>query len=219
MNTGNKVSLLSTLITLAAGIILCIGYGIDNSIGIIIFVAGASFMIASVVNVVMLCDNRDRDGRRRRSVFNTVIGWIVSVGGIALGVTMLVTPATFTDLLVYMFGIVLVLTAICQAVVFMRGMPGYRFAGWVYILPLLTLADGAVMLFYDLLREEAYRKYVVLMMGVGLIVIALANAILYFTVGSYNRRLRRGEVQLVESRTARGYARDDSDDNPVTPSI
>lgn len=218
MNTSTRASLLSTLITLATGIILCVAYGIQDSTRIIIFIAGASFMIASLVNIVMLCDSRDRQGRRKRSVFSSTVGWIASVAGVALGLTMLLTPQTFVSSLVILFGAILVLTGIYQFVVYARGLPGYSFAAWTYLLPLMILADGAVMLFYSGLRQPDNGRYTVLLMGIGLILAAIANAIVYVEVARYNRRLRRGEL-LPSDRPAIAHGDREEDDNPIEPSI
>lgn len=217
MNTANKASLLSTLIALATGVILCIAYRIPDSTRMIIYVAGASFLIASLVNIVLLCDTHDREGRRRRSVFSSVIGWIVSVAGAALGLTMLVTPATFVASLVYLFGIILLLAGLYYFVVYGRGMPGYSFAAWTYLLPLLVVADGLVMLLVSRLREADYQHYVVLMMGIGLIVAAVANAVVYIEVARYNRTLRRGQAAMVASQSHHAPVRDEGDE--VEPSI
>lgn len=213
----NKASLITTLLILATGVILAVAYNLQDSTRVIIFISGASFMIAALINAVMLCDNRDREGRRRRGVFDTVIGWIVSVAGVALGLTMLITPDTFRTSLVYLFGGILVLAGVYQLILLMRGLPGYRYAGWSYILPLLVVADGCVMLFYSGMREDAMQRYVVLSMGTGLMLTALTNLVVYIEITRYNRRMRRGGV-MAPSQPVRHIVSDD-DDNTVTPSM
>ncbi len=220
----NKGSLLSTLIILAAGVILCLAYNIQDSVKIIIFIAGASFLIASIVNIVMLCDNTDKEGRKRRSTFNNIIGWIASAGGLAVGVTMLVTPMTFAHSLVYVFGGILTLAALYQLIIIMRGLPGYRYGGWMYILPLLVLATGAVLLCYPYLRQPESQKWVVLISGSGLILFALTNLFTYIAITRYNGRVRRGEpLQPVHTTALERQKHDethtDTDDNTIEPSL
>ena len=208
----NKGSLLSTLIILAAGVILCFAYNIQDSIKIIIFIAGASFLIASIVNIVMLCDNgTDKDGRKRRSTFNNIIGWIASAGGLAVGVTMLITPQTFAHSLVYIFGAILTLAALYQLIIIMRGLPGYRYAGWMYVMPMLVLGLGALLLLYPYLRDETAQKWVVLLSGAGLILFALTGLCTYISIARYNGRVRRGEPLQPVHTTALDVHNENSD--------
>lgn len=216
----NKGSLLSTLIILAAGVILCFAYNIQESVKIIIFIAGASFLIASIVNIVMLCDNGvDSEGRKRRSTFNNIIGWIASAGGAAVGVTMLVTPMTFAHSLVYVFGGILTLAAIYQLIITMKGLPGYRYGGWMYIMPLIMLGIGATLLCYPYMRDPEAQKWVVLLSGSGLILFAMTSLFTYISIARYNGRVRRGEPLQPVHVTADDEKRENTDKDEIEPSL
>lgn len=172
------------------GVALIVMNGRDSLLGTIVLIAGIMFIVPSIINMLMLVGeaNRRKEGSRRpadRGLAARCVGWCSSVGGLGLGVAMLLTPGTFSSILVYIFAGILVLGGIYHFYILSCAYRPIIFPGWLYILPAALVAEGAVI-FFSVVKDDV--PAVVLMTGIGLVVFAVATAVESLSLYSFNRK-------------------------------
>lgn len=186
----SKSAVWSSVVLLVIGIALIVLKGRDTLLGTIVFIAGIMFIIPSVINMLMLIReaNRRKAGYRRpadRGLGMRCVGWCSSIGGLGLGIAMLLTPGTFSPILVYIFAGILVLGGIYHFYILARAYRPIIFPGWLYILPAALVAGGAVI-FFSVVKDDI--PAVVLMTGIGLVVFAVATFVEALSLYSFNRK-------------------------------
>lgn len=185
-------------VLLVAGVALIVVNGRDDLLGKIVSLAGVAFAVPSVVSMLMLVV----EARRRsevRSAAARCVGWFTSVGGLGLGLSMLLTPGTFSPVLVYIFAGVLALGGLYHFYILGCAYRPVIFPGWLYILPAALVAESAVI-FFSSLKEDV--PSVVLMTGIGLVVFASATFIEALSLYMFNKKeasAAKVEVMLADN--------------------
>lgn len=186
---NSKATVITNLIVLAAGILLCLVHGRVNIPHTIVFITGVTLIVPGLINLVLLFSHRD-DERHRPTATMKVAGWISSIASVGLGVLMVVAPGLFTPILVYIFGSVMVLSSLMLIYLMSRAVKEHGIPVWLYAGPVLVLVAGVVMLCMG--QPKITDSMVTLITGIGMIVFSLS----WFTAS----------IMIVRSRRARNRA-------------
>lgn len=186
----SKSAIWSSVVLLIIGVALIVMYDRENLLGTIVFIAGVMFILPAVINIIMLL----REGRRRRAgekrsgdrgAMSRMVGWVSSIGGIGLGVAMLLAPAVFESVLVYIFAGVMVLGGIYHFYVLSYAYRPVIFPGWLYILPAALIAGGAVILFSQMRYDVPSSM---LITGIALVVFSVATFLEALSLYAFHRK-------------------------------
>lgn len=186
---NSKATVITNLIVLAAGVLLCLVHGRENIPHTIVFITGVTLIVPGLINLVLLFSHRD-DERHRPTATMKVAGWISSIASVGLGVLMVVAPGLFTPILVYIFGSVMVLSSLMLIYLMSRAVKEHGIPVWLYAGPVLVLVAGVVMLCMG--QPKITDSMVTLITGIGMIVFSLS----WFTAS----------IMIVRSRRARNRA-------------
>lgn len=162
--------IISGVIIIVAGVLLCILNREPDILQTIVRIVGGAFLLAGVINVGMMLMRRH--GQPQGNVMMRFATWFTGICGVCLGFAMLVATASFTPVLVYFFGAMLVVGGLVITAIMSWGFKPYTPSGWLYILPVLDIVAGAVMIFSDGLRSND--KLMVLITGIGFILSGFA---------------------------------------------
>lgn len=176
----NSGSILTSFILIVAGVLLCILNSRPDLLHTIVKIVGVAFFVSGVINVFIMINH---SSKKKGNSFSRIAGWLSGIGGVLLGLAMFFYPPLFTTVLVYLFGILLVLGGIVQICIMAWGYKDASISGWLYIVPVILIVAGVIMICSDSLRVNA--SLMVIITGVGMILyglnsffgmIAVANA-------------------------------------------
>lgn len=163
-----KGGVIANVLVMISGIILILLHKREGILPGVIVIMGITFIVPSVLNVVMLLlHGRKNHGRMRQ--LTVVAGMVASLGGIALGLWMVLFPDTLVGLLVYLFAALLVVGGAYHLYMLLFGLRPLRFPLWMYVPPTLFVIAGAVLLGTDIATIETY---IVLIAGISMTVFA-----------------------------------------------
>lgn len=186
----------SALLILIAGIVLCFLFNHNNVLVTIVYIVGALFTATGAVNVIVASSRRSNG---KSGAVTTAVGWIAGLGGIGLGAVMLISPHSFTDILVYVFAIALILAGLWHFFTLSYSFRPLRMPGWLYFLPLIVLVGGVVILCSTSVRENV--PVSVLMTGIGGIIFAVTT-FLEIMIGTHMRHKADKEQKKIEALSA-----------------
>lgn len=168
---NSKASIITNLIVLVAGIVLCYVHSRENIPHAIVFITGITLIVPGLINLVLLFSHRD-DEKHRPTATMKVAGWISGVASVGLGAIMIIAPALFTPILVYVFGSVLALASLFMIYLLSRAVKVNSLPLWIYVGPVLVLIAGIVMLCMG--SPALSDKLITLITGIGMIVFSLS---------------------------------------------
>lgn len=176
-----KSTVLTNLIILVAGILLCYVHGRENIPHTIVFITGITLIVPGLINLVLLFGHRN-DRKHEPTATMKVVGWISSVASVGLGALMIIAPGFFTPILIYIFGLVMALASLALIYIFSRqqGLPL-----WLYTGPVLVLIAGVVMVCMG--QPRLTDQLVTLITGIGMIVFSV-SWFAAIVVAAHNRR-------------------------------
>lgn len=184
---SSKASILSNLIVLAAGVVLVLLHGRPDILHWIIFVSGMMFIVPGLINIVMLAGKHEGGAHATPSM--RVVGWISSVAAVTLGVIMTITPGSFTSVLVYLFGGVMVLSSLALVYAIASVFKEEKLPGWLYAGPVAVLAAGVVMVCMG--PRQLSDSVVTLITGIGMVVFSISWFMTMVIAGNARRRARK----------------------------
>lgn len=187
MNT--RATIITNIIVLVAGLLLCYVHGRENIPHTIVFITGVTLIVPGLLNLVLLLSHRD-DERHRPTPTMKVAGWISSVASVGLGVLMVVAPGLFTPVLVYIFGGVMILASLMLVYLMSRAVRSHGLPVWLYVGPVLVLGAGVVMVCMG--QPRLTDSVVTLITGIGMIVYALS----WFTAAIMMNRAAREQARV-----------------------
>lgn len=162
--------IISGVIIIVAGVLLCILNREPDILQTIVRIVGGAFLLAGVINIGMMLMRRG--GHQQANVMMRFATWFTGICGVCLGFAMLVATASFTPVLVYFFGALLVVGGLVVTALMSWGFKPYTPSGWVYVLPVLDIVAGSVMIFSEGLRSND--SLLVLITGLGFILSGFA---------------------------------------------
>lgn len=182
-----KSTVLTSLIVLVAGVVLCYAHARENIPHTIVFITGITLIVPGLINLVLLFGHRN-DARHRPTATMKIVGWISSVAAVGLGALMIIAPGLFTPVLIYVFGVVMAFASLALIYVISRqdSMPL-----WLYVGPVLVLIAGVVMVCMG--QPRITDQMMTLITGMGMIVFAV-SCFAVVSVVARNRREARKTV-------------------------
>lgn len=204
-------------IVLALGIAFLFVSAADRVMELIV-AAGTVFILLAIVNIAMLIRRRQTkpsqgastgwrmtkatERAQRPGTAVTFIGWLCSIGAAILGVVMVVTPATFTSFLIYIFSIAIFLGGCYHIYMLSKGIAPVRLPSWVYTFPLILIVGSVVMFMLDVFAHRIDQTTVILAAGIGMIIFAITSFIEIFgyktLAGKKPGSTRTGSTRSVE---------------------
>lgn len=183
-----KASVISNLVILGVGITMCLIFQRTDILRELVIIFGFIFLIPGIVELIYVLSSPGR----RQNQFVRLTGWISAIGGITLGAVMLLTPQSFTAIMVYVFAFGLIVGSLNQFYVLGYGYRPLRFPGWFYLIPALVVIAGVVIVASPMLRYND--PVVVLITGIGLILIALLAFMEMISAASMNHAAKKTTV-------------------------
>lgn len=183
------------IIVLALGIAFLFVSAADRVLSLIV-AAGATFILLALINLLLVTRRRRVDTSKnapegyrltqasaraqRPGAGVTFIGWLCSIGAAILGVVMVVTPATFTSFLIYIFAVAIFLGGCYHIYMLSKGIAPARLPAWVYIFPLILIIGAVVMFMLDVFVNRLHQTTIILASGIGMIIFAVTSFIEIF---------------------------------------
>lgn len=192
----SKSLIVGNVIIFAIGLIVCLIHGHEGVLNSLLLVTGLLFLIPGVVNLLMLIDRRGREDEKKASGVRTMMGWISTAAAIILGAMIIITPGSFKAEFMFIVGALLVLFAITLAYMMGVNLKAVKLPWWMYILPGLVLVDGIVIA--CMTSKPNYENTLALLMGIGLMAVAVSFFMTLIAVGSHNRSQRKAAARPQE---------------------
>ncbi len=142
MKTGNNW--LTILIVFVVGVLLIVWHQRVDILSWIVMAVGLMLIIPALYSLISALVRKKDDGNISHSASSSTI--VASVGALALGIWMVVSPAFFVGLLAYIFGAILILYGIFHIVAIGFWSRPFVLPGWMYIIPVLMIGAGVVIL-------------------------------------------------------------------------
>ncbi|MDE7451764.1 MAG: DUF308 domain-containing protein [Paramuribaculum sp.] len=137
---------LTAIIVMIVGILLIVWHKEANLLDWFIVAVGVMFIIPglySLISALVRKGNREKEKVDHSAATSTIIA---SVGALALGIWMAVSPGFFVGLLAYIFGGILILYGIFHIIFVGFWSRPYVLPGWFYIIPVLMIIAGVVII-------------------------------------------------------------------------
>lgn len=180
--------LVNTFVFLA-GLLLTLLYDEARLMESVVIVAGVMFLVPSVIALVLMMAQASKAvageyaDEPRAGIENG--GVLPLLGGICFGLSLILRPLLFVEILSYIFAAVLLLGGVYHIVVLFITSRKVGVSLWLYLLPLLVAVAGFVLLITDVRTVE---KWVNLITGISLMCISLASLLEYIDSRRKSRR-------------------------------
>ena len=180
--------LVNTFVFLA-GLLLTLLYDEARLMESVAIVAGVMFLVPSVIALVLMMAQASKAvageyaDEPRAGIGNG--GVLPLLGGICFGLSLILRPLLFVEILSYIFAAVLLLGGVYHIVVLFITSRKVGVSLWLYLLPLLVAVAGFVLLITDVRTVE---KWVNLITGISLMCISLASLLEYIDSRRKSRR-------------------------------
>ncbi len=180
--------LVNTFVFLA-GLLLTLLYDEARLMESVVIVAGVMFLVPSVIALVLMMAQASKTvageyaDEPRAGIGNG--GVLPLLGGICFGLSLILRPLLFVEILSYIFAAVLLLGGVYHIVVLFITSRKVGVSLWLYLLPLLVAVAGFVLLITDVRTVE---KWVNLITGISLMCISLASLLEYIDSRRKSRR-------------------------------
>ena len=152
----------------------------------LIMFVGAMFAIPGLIGLIT---GISRSGKGQGVNASSILS---SIGSLIIGVIMIVWPAPFAGVFVYVLAAVLLITGFCQIWVLAVDYKPYAMPLWLYILPVHIFITGVVMIFSPLRDIEAAFT---LMAGIAMVAAAANGLFIYLAAYNSAKPLREAEKQ------------------------
>lgn len=179
------------LIVLVAGILLIAISRNAQAVKSIIFFTGVVFVIPAVINMMVLIrENKSKDGDKQQSATARWAGWLTCGGALTLGLVMCFFPDSFHSLFIYIFGLALAFGGFYHFYMIFRGLRPVKFPGWLAVMPGLMLVGALLLFILGEFHRPDGQSGAILVTGIGCVLFAMTTTIEYFTCRAYERAAR-----------------------------
>lgn len=175
------------IVTLILGIALLFMQA--TAINVVVMVVGAAFILSAIVDLIVVFHSKatlEVNGEKKSAASISIVSTLTAVATGALGLWMLISPASFSSLLVYVFAAIILLAGLYHICMLAFGFSDARFPFGFYILPILLVATGGVVF---VLGPVKMMNAIVLVTGIALIVYAVCNFIESAGENNYAKRI------------------------------
>lgn len=164
-------------VVFVVGVLLIIWHSRVDILSWVVTLVGIMLIIPSLYNFIRQLSAR-KAGRESRG--GESAGLVTSIGCMALGIWMVITPGFFVGVIAYVFAALLILYGIYHILVLAVWSRPFVMPGWFYIIPVLMIIAGVALLCTSV---RTLNNVVVLVTGIALVASAL-NSILEY-VGTH----------------------------------
>lgn len=188
---------LVNIFVLLAGLLLVLLYDEARLMEGIVMVMGVMFLVPSAISLILMLSQMSRsmsqiDGEADSVGFSNG-GLLPSIGGICFGLSLVLRPLLFVEILAYLFAIILIIGGLYHVVMLLITSRRISVSLWLYVLPVVVAVAGFVLILTDVRTVE---KWVNLITGIALICFSVASLTEYITE---RRALKGGESGLSSS--------------------
>lgn len=164
----------SKSLTWTGVIVLIVGIALiflrSTAIDIIVMVLGAMFLLAAAINLYFIFSSTrvtvGDDGKKLTRTGISVGSVLTAIAAAALGLWMLLDPATLSSMMVYVLAGVLIIAGVYHICLLAFGFRPVKFPFIFYVLPILLAATGIVVL---IIGADATKNYIVLITGIAMV--------------------------------------------------
>ncbi len=156
----------------------------------VVVAAGTLFVVAGVLNIIVMLASRDREGHKRHGAVGAVFGWIVSAAAVVLGLAMLIFSKAFVAIVGFMLAVLLLFAALFQLFLLIFGTRPIHLHRGFFIVPALLVAAAAYIVISKPEAEGGTTGLIVT--GAGLMLFGITTVVEGFVVGNINRRAVKG---------------------------
>ncbi len=188
---------LVNIFVLLAGLLLVLLYDEARLMEGIVMVMGVMFLVPSAISLILMLSQMSRSMSRidveADSVGFSNGGLLPSIGGICFGLSLVLRPLLFVEILAYLFAIILIIGGLYHVVMLLITSRRISVSLWLYVLPVVVAVAGFVLILTDVRTVE---KWVNLITGIALICFSVASLTEYI---AERRALKGGESGLSSS--------------------
>lgn len=192
---GKNLTFIGTIVLLTG--ILMILFRTFLAAGGIVLAVGLLFVAAGLLNMSVYLGAKDRRGHQRVSLAAQAFGWIVSVGALLLGLSMLLFSKAFVALVGFMFGVLILLSAIFQIITLLWLTRPTRLSNFFFLVP-VVLIGIAIFIF---MREPDTNGETtdMLLSGTAFVLFGAATIAEGLIVGNNNRNILKAQQSKDEA--------------------
>lgn len=156
--------LLTAITALASGAALIIAKDTISANGVVV-VAAIIFIIAGIINAfIFSTDHKKNNMADTFSIFT-------SIGAAILGICMIIFKPTFISLVPYIFGIIILVAALCQIYITSRGAKPASMPAWLYIPAIILIGISIYVILQSPIKHD---QNIMLATGIALCLYGLA---------------------------------------------
>lgn len=193
--SNKKVPLLTGVIILALGVVLTVFNKMITGHGVVVL-AGILFLLTGIINIVVYVTRHNPDGSRVNRGFALFFGWLVSCAAMILGLCMLVFSDTFSRMIPFIFGLLILFGALVLTFSFIFGVRKvFKVPGWVWIFPLVMVGLGIVTMTLNAVVDDSL---IMILTGVSMIIFGVTGMIVGIMLSGAKRQARREELEATK---------------------
>lgn len=197
-----KGNIWSALVTLLVGVALVFLHNLATNV--LVIVLGFTLIAAGVFNIISAFNGSNtvviESNGKMTKVKPSFLSVVTSFAAIILGLWWVFDPQTNIDIIIRLFGVVGILTAMYQMYNMKVTFKAVQFPSFYYIVAALILICGLVMI----VAPQIFESILVMFVGIVLIVYALTMICQSIAIHSYNKKAgKAGEGnRVIEDVTA-----------------
>ena len=179
-STSYKKTVVSSIITIAVGIVLVMWP--TEVLNYMVKLIGAVFLVTGVVSLILSYQNREERAARGLNSFS-------GIGSIILGIVLWAMAGFFTDMLMWLFGLLLLIAGTGQLVALFSARRMGNLPGMAYVFPILLLIAGLV----SFLDPFSAKESLVMFFGAMTIFYGITSLINQYNINKLRKMAREEE--------------------------
>ncbi|MDY4043291.1 MAG: DUF308 domain-containing protein [Marinifilaceae bacterium] len=179
-STSYKKTVVSSIITIAVGIVLVMWP--TEVLNYMVKLIGAVFLVTGVVSLILSYQNREERAARGLNSFS-------GIGSIILGIVLWAMAGFFTDMLMWLFGLLLLIAGTGQLVALFSARRMGDLPGMAYVFPILLLIAGLV----SFLDPFSAKESLIMFFGAMTIFYGITSLINQYNINKLRKMAREEE--------------------------
>lgn len=175
-----KKRVVSSVITIALGLVLVLWP--TEVLNYMVKLIGAVFLVTGVVSLILSYQNREERAARGLNSFS-------GIGSIILGIVLWAMAGFFTDMLMWLFGLLLLIAGTGQLVALFSARRMGDLPGMAYVFPILLLIAGLV----SFLDPFSAKESLVMFFGAMTIFYGITSLINQYNINKLRKMAREEE--------------------------
>lgn len=179
-STSYKRTVVSSIITILVGVVLVVWP--TEVLNYMVKLIGAVFLVIGVVSLILSYQNREERAARGLNSFS-------GIGSIILGIVLWAMAGFFTDMLMWLFGLLLLIAGTGQLVALFSARRMGDLPGMAYVFPILLLIAGLV----SFLDPFSAKESLVMFFGAMTIFYGITSLINQYNINKLRKMAREEE--------------------------